>query len=622
MVVPKTVIEEIRTRAQILDVVSKHVELRKQGKDYIGLCPFHPEKTPSFSVSEKKNFYYCFGCQAAGDALSFVMKFQGMSFGEAAENLAGDLGIQYASDPLVAKQREKFEKVYHINQLTSDFFGRSLRDASGMACRRYVQERGVLRDEVNLFQVGFGGASTAYFQWMEKEGVRKEDLVEAGLLTEDKQRLFFDGRMVFPIRDERGKILGFGGRRLRKDGFGPKYLNSKDMPWFSKNRMLFGVYEGQKGLRQEKTAVVVEGFLDVLAAHRAGVENVVASLGTAFNDEHVRLCGRFVERVTLVLDGDDAGIRAAYKASLAVLKGGLKAKMAILPEKHDPDSFIKEHGPEAFRERIREAEPAIEVLMNHYLGEQADSVESRVEVARQIQPLLSATSDGLERDLYMARLAEAVGVSIEQLKNHLKPVKQVQPHVIGGAELDPRSPEVNPPAFGEPPHFYDNIPLGYEERPNLDAQRQPEKVAAPTDFEIAILKELSLFPQLRVRFEEMGEYAQTEEMETLCSALALSEASVEKVVESLGWSERARSKMRRVFEVSPLEAGEDVDVVRLADQTFKDALDRLKAKHLESALDEVKIELTAAEKRGEEVGDLARRRMAILHNLRALQRKS
>jgi DNA primase len=616
-------IQAIRERTDIVRIIGTYVALKKSGRNYVGLCPFHPEKSPSFSVSPAKGVYYCFGCHTGGDALDFVMKHQGLDFQGAARRLGEAVGVQMEPESAETRQRrEAKDAADKVNRLASKFFVQALFSDEGKGARRVLQERQIPAEMARARALGFGGTHDGLFAYLEGHGVSRAEAAAAGLATEDGRWCLFAGRLVFTIFDAEGRIAGFGGRRLGDDPSQPKYINSRESALFNKRHLLYGLYDAQHAIRRSKRIVLVEGYTDVLAAHRAEVNEAVAALGTAFTPEHAALCKRLAHEAVLLLDADAAGQRASREAAQRLMAAGLKTAVASLSAGDDPDSLVRKEGPAALRQSVAAAKPAMEYFMEVTFFRPDMSVEDRAEGARALQPLLGSLS-GLERDLYMNRLAEKVGLTVEQLRRHLqtrpkdaaRPPHRLSrpPHAGRAAEADGSSTRHDGPASaGQDGPSPSPGAAGSARLPE-----RPARAGRGLAQELDILRELLLFPSLRARFGEIAEYMIEPENQALMEALADTDAPLPEVlaahVKDPNWVKRL--SQIRADEAAPLD-----EVIAKSNRTFEDVLARLKWRHIDVALRDVLGELRAVEARGEATDTLMRRKQELTARKRALRR--
>jgi len=388
MAFPPQFLDELKTRVSVVEVVGKSVKLVRKGRDYWACCPFHNEKTPSFSVSDEKGFYHCFSCGAHGSAIDFVMNTQGMSFPEAVKYLADQAGLQVPEETPEQRERAKrAENLYEVMELAAAFYEKQLRMPSGREALSYLLGRGLSEATIAKFRIGFApdnreGLKAA----LSKEGVSDAQMVEAGLRIQpdDPGRKPYDrfrGRVMFPITDQRGRVVAFGGRIMSSDTDAPKYLNSPETPLFHKGYMVYGLQMAREAARKAGTMIVTEGYMDVIALAQGGFGNAVAPLGTALTEEQISLLWRIVREPILCFDGDQAGQRAAGRAlerALPILKPGQGLRFAVLPPGEDPDSLLQKKGAKAMQAVLNEAVPISEQLWcMETVGQSLKSPEER-----------------------------------------------------------------------------------------------------------------------------------------------------------------------------------------------------------------------------------------------------
>jgi DNA primase len=416
--IPESFIDEIIARADIVDVVGRRVSLKQAGANLKGLCPFHDEKTPSFTVSPVKGFYHCFGCGAHGTAIRFLMEYENLSFPESVEALADMLGLEMPATSMEATKAPN-DDLLELLREADQLYRRFLRESS--VAIEYLKERGIDGETAARFGLGF--APDAWDTLRSALGTtqqRADDLLRAGLLSKnDSGRVYdrFRNRIMFPIRNARGQVLGFGGRVIG-DGE-PKYLNSPETPVFHKGRTLYGVYEARQLGRRPEEALVVEGYLDVASLSQHEITPALATLGTATTPDHVRQLTRIADRVVFCFDGDRAGRAAAWRALETALPfGGGKTEIGflVLPEGEDPDSFVRERGAGPFRRLLGDALPLGRFLIGE-LATQADlaHADGRAKFVTLAKALLAKLPDGIYKTLLISEIAEVVGMSSDTL---------------------------------------------------------------------------------------------------------------------------------------------------------------------------------------------------------------
>lgn len=406
--------EEIRDRLDIVEVIGQHVRLEKSGQRFKGLCPFHQEKTPSFTVDPERGFYHCFGCGEGGDIFSFVMKREGLSFPEALRLLARRAGVQIDSDPMATEKRKRRELLERANEIARDHFRRNLfKHPAAEHARRYISGRGFSRAMLDRFQMGFALDSWEdLLSKLASEGINATVAEEAGLVKAGDRGGHYDtfrNRIIFPIMDMSARVIGFGGRTLDPEN-PAKYLNSPETPLFHKRRAVYGLDVARDAIVAEKRALIVEGYTDVISLHQAGIENAVAGLGTALTTQQLDLLGRYADEVVLVYDADAAGARAALN-NLEVVEGAeIAASLIVLPENTDPDEFVRENGPDAFRDLLDERISPIEYQLRMVFAEHAArGPDGAATAAREAVDVLARVEDWPRRDEFITRAADMWG---------------------------------------------------------------------------------------------------------------------------------------------------------------------------------------------------------------------
>ena len=426
--IPQNFIDDLLTRANIVDVIDKRVSLRKTGKNYTACCPFHNEKSPSFSVEPEKQFFYCFGCGEGGNALGFITKFDSVDFPQAVEILAQEYGLEVPREesPAQKKIAAKLEGIHDILAKSSKFYQEQLRSHSGRdAAVEYLKHRGVSGEIARDFCLGFAPEGWENLSSLcAKNPQEKENLVKAGLVlnreSKDNEKSTYDrfrNRIMFPIRDSRGRTIAFGGRVLGDEK--PKYLNSPETPVFQKGSELYGLYEAKKNRASVEKFLIVEGYMDVIALAQMGIRNAVATLGTATSAQHLTKLFRLVPEVIFCFDGDSAGRKAAWRAletSLPQMEDGRQISFLFLPDNEDPDTLIRKVGQQAFNKLIDDATPLEEFLFNKLSSElDLESFQDRGKLSKLAKPLLNQIPDGVFNLLVRKRLAEILGIELDAL---------------------------------------------------------------------------------------------------------------------------------------------------------------------------------------------------------------
>jgi DNA primase len=410
-------VEQVRERTNIGDVVQQYVGLRKAGRALSGLCPFHTEKTPSFTVDPAKQVFYCFGCGKGGNVFHFLMEVEHLTFPEAVERLARGAGITLRYEGLSPgdrRARSRRDSLYRANQQAAELYHRFLMDArEAEPARRYLAARGFSKEAVKEFGMGFAPAQSDFLLRRLARELSPELLVEAGLALKDPSgqvRDRFRARITFPVHDLSGRAVGFGARILEGDG--PKYLNSPETPVYRKGEMLYNLDRAKAAITSSGRAHVVEGYTDVIALHRGGVGTAVATCGTALSEGHMRLLSRFAERAVLAFDSDEAGARAAERAYGFFEQFPVEVLVLVLPEGLDPADLVKERGPEAFDELAARAQPLVEYMIRRALrGKDLHAPEAQTRAVNEALPIVGGLEDPVRRGEYAGLLADLAGVS-------------------------------------------------------------------------------------------------------------------------------------------------------------------------------------------------------------------
>ncbi|MBD1552120.1 DNA primase [Pseudomonas typographi] len=462
--IPQSFIDDLLNRTDIVDVVSARVQLKKTGKNYAACCPFHKEKTPSFTVSPDKQFYYCFGCGAGGNALGFVMDHDNLEFPQAVEELAKAAGMEVPREESLrgSKPRQPVDSpLYPLLANAADFYRQALKShPQRRAAVEYLKGRGLSGEVARDFALGLAPPGwDNLLKHFGADNLQQKVMIDAGLLIENaetgKRYDRFRDRVIFPIRDSRGRVIAFGGRVLGDDK--PKYLNSPETPVFHKGQELYGLYEARKHNRNLDEIIVVEGYMDVIALAQQGLRNAVATLGTATSEEHLKRLFRLVPSVLFCFDGDQAGRNAAWRAleaTLPSLQDGRKARFLFLPEGEDPDSLVRAEGLDAFRARIHQhAQPLADYFFQQLTAE-ADprSLEGKAHMATLARPLIERVPGANLKALMLGRLAEITGLSpgaMDRLSQDARPTAP-GPGPDYDGHIDFHGPGDYSPAYADP----------------------------------------------------------------------------------------------------------------------------------------------------------------------------
>ena len=420
MFYPEELVEEVRTRNDIVDVISGYVKLQRKGSSYFGLCPFHNEKSPSFSVSPGKQMYYCFGCGAGGNVLTFIMEYENYSFPEALKLLADRAGVNLPEQEYSKEERRQQDlrtAILEVNKTAAKYYYYQLRTEAGKPGMDYLKNRQLSEETMQRFGLGYAGKySDGLYRYLKQKGVSDELLRQSGLMNVDEKRGMYDkfwNRVIFPIMDVNNRVIGFGGR-VMGDGK-PKYLNSPETKVFDKSRNLYGLNVARTS--RKKYIIVCEGYMDVISMHQAGFTNSVASLGTALTSQHASLLKRYTQEVILSYDSDEAGIKAALRAIPLLKEAGLTARVLRMAPYKDPDEFIKTLGTEAFQERINQAQNSflfeVSILETGY---DMKDPESKTMFFREVSKKIAGFEMEVERENYIEAIAQRYHTSFEGLR--------------------------------------------------------------------------------------------------------------------------------------------------------------------------------------------------------------
>ena len=430
-VIPQATIEQIRNASDIVEIIGSFVPLKRAGTNFLGLCPFHKEKTPSFNVNPSKQIFHCFGCHKGGDVFTFIREFENLNFLESVQRLAERAQIPIDFE-MTSGQREEGslkQKLRTLHEQVAKHWEMILaNDANAQIARDYLARRGVSEEAVKRFRMGY-----AHDRWDDilnwaKSKKHDPNLLEKGGLVIAGDKGHYDrfrGRLIFPICDEQGRVVGFSGRVLSPEQKGGKYINSPETPIFSKSRIIYGLDKAKRPILDAKSTVVCEGQLDTIACHLAGIENSVAPQGTALTSDHARILKRYAEEVILCFDSDTAGQQAALRSLDDLLASGLAIRVAVIPKPHDPDSFIRENGVEAFRHVIDEAPGFFDFLISYLCQiHDADSDRGRVNIVQAMREAVQKTDNPVLIDTYAQKLSHRLNVAVNAVRSEFAKRKQ------------------------------------------------------------------------------------------------------------------------------------------------------------------------------------------------------
>lgn len=422
--IPEHVIQQIKDRVSIREVVEDYVRLQKDGANHKGLCPFHKEKTPSFKVHEGKGIFKCFGCGESGNAFGFLMKKEGMSFPEALERLAARAGVELPrreQSPEEQKREKNREKLYAANQAAAEFYHRTLLESDvGKKAAEYLHKRGITDDAISRYMLGYsppGWEET--MKALKRQGVSVSDLHGAGLVIANDRGGYYDrfrGRIMFPIMDTQGRSRGFGARLMDDDPKQPKYINSPETPIYRKGMGFYGLYQAKDEIRRNKRVLIVEGYFDQIVLHQAGIKYAAATLGTALTPEHAQTIRRLAPEVFLVFDADEAGRKASVRALEVFLEAGLSPRIVKMPEGKDPDDFLQENSPRDFERIMEESPPLLSFYMDRILSATGSTPSEVAKAVSQAIEMVERVEDPIERSMFLDQLSRKSNVALPQLE--------------------------------------------------------------------------------------------------------------------------------------------------------------------------------------------------------------
>jgi len=407
-------IEEIKRQTDIAALIGQYIPLKKVGKNYRALCPFHSEREPSFYVSPDKGIYYCFGCKKGGNAISFLMEYEKLDFPTAVKKLAKELGIE-----IDTTKNLKYKELYDVNELAAQFYTLCLSKELGRRGRNYLKERRIDVQKLKEFKLGYAPASGGLVTYVRQKGIALERLRKAGLISAERE--IFRDRIMFPILSVSGRVVGFRGRGI-DEHIKPKYLNSPETPIFKKGNVLYGLYQSKQGMRTKNEAMLVEGYFDLLSVFQYGIDNVCAPLGTALTEDQAALISRYAKRVNILFDGDVSGIKAALRAIGLLINSQVDVFVTALPQGTDPDTYVHEYGVEDLKEKLSAAEDFF-----HFYRKMVavDTVEQEVVLIKDLIKIISNIRDPIRFDRYLKYAAHVFDISVETIQREMSTTRAV-----------------------------------------------------------------------------------------------------------------------------------------------------------------------------------------------------
>ncbi len=411
----ESVVEEIKRRLSIIDLIQRYVSLKRVGKSYVGLCPFHDDTNPSLHVSEEKGLFHCFSCGAGGDIFGFVMKYQNVSFPEALVELARIANVELkenrgeASSALLSKKK----RLIKLNNLVSEFYHRKLfKDKEAECARNYLKERGISSEVARVFRLGYAPSKySSLYHYLKSKDLSIKDAEELGLLAKKASGDYYDrfrSRIIFPIRDVLGDVIGFGGRIVKNEGF-PKYYNSPESVLYQKRNTLYGINVALPFIRKEKSVFVVEGYFDLISLYASGISNVVSTLGTSFTSNHAKILKRYTDNTFILFDGDEAGMSSSVRAGEVLLQEGIIPRIIRLPHGQDPDSFVREKGPEAILELVSKSKSFVDYAFDITFDKLQKGQISRDAAATDVAKIISKIGSVVEQTYYVSKASSIFG---------------------------------------------------------------------------------------------------------------------------------------------------------------------------------------------------------------------
>ena len=421
--IPEEIIEDIKTRANIVEIVSEYVSLKKTGRNFVGLCPFHKEKSPSFTVNPEKQIFYCFGCGEGGNVVTFIMKTNEMTYPEAIRHLAVRLGIVIPTRRVTTSEKRSAserEKLNRINTMAAEHFSKNFASARGKVARDYMTKRGMDETIIKEFRVGHSPDEWRNLKdYYERNGVPLALVEKAGLIIGKDNGQYYDrfrGRLIFPIVDLNGNVIAFGGRVLGEGE--PKYLNSPESPVYSKGKTLYGLYQTKDDIRKRDFAIIVEGYFDLLSLWGSGIRNVIATLGTALTKNQIELVRRFTRNIVILFDPDEGGRSAVERSLQLFLEEKIHAKVVVLPDGNDPADFVMKYGKEALEDSIANATSMVDYYIERIIGGRGTLEENIDSIGGSIS-FIANIADPIERNLFIKRVSEKLGVDQGLLKTEV-----------------------------------------------------------------------------------------------------------------------------------------------------------------------------------------------------------
>jgi DNA primase len=609
--IPQEKIEEIRNATDIATIIGAVVPLRRRGKSLIGLCPFHSEKTPSFTVSPDRQMYHCFGCGVGGNVFTFVMEQEKVSFVDAVRSLAEKAGIAIPlATPDDEAQASEQERLYQATRDAALYYVKCLNDTpEGAIARDYFQKRGFTLQTITAFGLGYSPNSwDSLALHAQKNSIPADLLGKAGLLRRRDDGSWFDyfhGRAMFPIISHTGRVVGFGARKLREDDQMGKYINSPETPIYSKSRILYGLYQAKESIRQNDHVILVEGYADCISVFQAGIRNIVATSGTALTREQTDLISRYTRNITIMYDGDEAGARASLRGLDVMLEADIDVKIAVLPSEHDPDSFIRANGADAFRTLLSNAVSAVDFIAQSFEREgKLSTPEGQAQTVRAIVQTIARMKDELKRNFYIRYVAGKYRLYESTLQRELE---KITGRKSPSGSIPPGRNEGQPPAE-PPPRTRENAPFPVTEKDLISAMIEGGQEVVQMVFNTIDPAEFT-HPLLRRTAEFLhGKLAADASLDPSRFVNEIEDESIRRLVAEVVFTPYQLSKGWSEKETVPEKADP-----RLA---ARDALVVFQRRKLEHRLEENRKLLKEASAKGEDVYPYLERNNRILEEIK------
>jgi len=614
--IPQEKIDEIRAASDVVDVISMHVRLKKRGKDYLGICPFHQEKTPSFSVSSQKQMFYCFGCHRGGDVVKFVMEYEKSSYVEALELLAERAGITITRTEEAYEAANEMEKLYAVMSFAArTFFHNLTKSTEGEFALQYFRERGFTNQTMTTFGLGYALRGwELLLKKAQEEGFDEESLEKVGLVRHREDGSKYDtfrGRAMFPIFNTTGRVIAFGARKLYDDDTLGKYINSSETPIYHKSKVLYGLSQAKDAIRERDVAVLVEGYADLISVFQAGTKNIVASSGTALTPDQIQLVSRYTKNIILVYDADSAGANAMLRGVDLILEGGLDVRIVRLPEGDDPDSFVKKNGGDAFEELLKKAVSFIDYKAGEFMRSGSfESPEGKAEAIRGLVQSIAKIPDQLKRTFFIKAVAEKYDLYESTLYAELeKSTRRVPQKFVQMAHHEEQAEERSEK---ERRAVSEEMPI--EEKELLSAALEDPKEMIPFIFRSIQPEDLThptsrrIAEALLLMFDETGEVDANQLMEQIADEhekTIIANITFNRYQLSERWTKiGSRASETRLYEIA------------------LGAIKAVKKKHLEHELADNRFRMKQAAASGNDTMEFLKRQQEILASLKTIDRLS